>query len=214
MSRRMSVRGLACDSSSASGGVEMRRRMSVRGLASAMALSSLIFLPAGLWIFGVPSPGSARTTVTPPPLAVIQSMSELATTRVHLSDFIEGENGHWRGRWALHGEVLLGVNLGDASYVQSLPDKHEAVLRLPQPHLIASKVDHERSEEIYMKSLSLTGFSDPKILRDDVWKHADRKLQQLGQEPGYAERAKVQAERVLQELFNGIGWKVRFEWEG
>lgn len=186
----------------------MRYGFSVGGMTSAMALSALVVLPAGFWVFT-----AARAAVAPPSLAAIQSMSDLATTRVHITDVIEGENAHWRGKWSLHGEVILGVSLGDATYGQSQPDKREAVLRLPQPHLIAVKVDHERSEEMSMKSLTYVGFSDPKLLRDDVWKHADRKLQRLGMEPGYVERAKVQAERVLQNLFNGIGWKVRFEWE-
>ena len=37
--------------------------------------------------------------------------SELATARVHVSDVIEGENQHFKGRWLLHGEVILGVDL-------------------------------------------------------------------------------------------------------
>jgi hypothetical protein len=180
-------------------------------MASAMALSGLFFLPAGLWMCGVPSPGASGAAV-PPSLAVIQSMSELATTRVHINDFIEGENKHWHGKWSLHGEVLLGVDLTAAKYVHSDAGKREAVLRLPPPRVISSKIDHDRSDEVFMKSLSWTGFSNPNVLRDEVWKQADAKIQRLGQEPGYAERAKVQAERTLQQLFEGVKWKVRVEW--
>jgi hypothetical protein len=206
--------GRVADAITATGDRAMRRGISVGGLASAMTLSGLFFLPAGFWILGIQPPGMAKPLAPPPPLSVIQNISELATTRVHISDFIEGESKHWRGRWQLHGEVLMGVNLAEVSYLRCDPEKREAVLRLPAPHLIACKVDHERSDEIYMKSLSYFGFSDPKLLRDEVWRHADRKLQQLGQEPGYLERARLQAERVLQQLFQGAGWKVGFEWEG
>ena len=191
----------------------MRRGISVRGLTSAMALSGLVFLPAGLWVFGVPLPGATKAAVPPPSLSLIQTMSELATTRVHVSDVIEGENGHWKGRWTLHGEVILGVDLSMVSYIQAQPEKREAILSLPPPHLISSKVDHERSEEISMKAVAWLPTSSPKVLRDEVWKRADREIQRLGQEPAHMERAKVQAERVLRELFRGAGWTVRFEWK-
>ncbi len=190
----------------------MRHGITISGMASAMVLSGLAFLPAGLWVFGVPLPGSARAA-GPPPLAAIQNISDLATARVHINDFIEGENRHWRGKWSLHGEVVLGVNLSDAKYLRCDSTTREAVLSLPSPRVISSKIDHERSDEVYMRSLSWTGFSDPKVLRDEVWKRADAKMLQLGQQPGYAERAKVQAERVLEQLFDGLKWKLRVEWQ-
>ncbi len=147
---------------------------------------------------------------------MVQSLSELATARIHISDSIEGANAHYRAKWALHGEVILGVDLSKAAYRKIDSDKRKAVLELPLPRLISSKVDHDRSEELYVKTLSvLAVFSDPKLLRDEVWKEANRKIERLGQEePGYMERAKVQAERVLLELFTGVGWTVSVEWQG
>jgi hypothetical protein len=142
-----------------------------------------------------------------------QSLSELATARVHLSDYIEGENDHYIGRWTLHGEIVLGVDLSSVRYVKIDEKAKRATLHLPQPHLISSKVDHERSEEVFVKSKVWVPTSSKKALRDEVWKQADRKIQRLGQEPGYMERAKVQAERVLGQLFDGVGWKVDFEWD-
>jgi Protein of unknown function (DUF4230) len=191
----------------------MRRGISIRGLTSAFTLSALVFVPFGLWSFGILPPGFANAAALPPSITVIQSMSELATSRVHISDFIDGENDHYKGRWTLHGEVILGVDLSNVTYIESHPDKREAVLSLPQPHLVSGKVDHERSEEVYVKAVAWVPLSSPQALRDDVWKHADRKIQRLGQEPDYMECAKVQAERVLQKLFKGIGWNVRFEWK-
>jgi hypothetical protein len=86
-----------------------------------------------------------------------------------------------------------------------------AILHLPDPHLISSKVDHERSDELYVRSKAWVPTSDKKRLRDEVWKEADRKIQRLGQEAGYMERARVQAERALVQLFEGVGWRVDFE---
>lgn len=192
----------------------MRHGVSRGGLTSAFALSALFLVPTVLWVYGVPVPW-VKAAPPPPPLAVVQSLSELATARIHISDSLEGENKHYRGKWLLHGEAILGVDLSKAAYRGIDTDKRKAVLVLPLPRLLSSKVDHDRSEELYVKSLSFLAWtSDPKVLRDEVWKQADRKIERLGQEPGYMERAKVQAERVLLELFNGVGWTVNVEWQG
>jgi Protein of unknown function (DUF4230) len=193
----------------------MRRGVTTGGLVSAFTISVVICLPFAFWILGIRPPGFARAAMAPPPaLSLIQSMNELATTRVHISDTIEGANNDYRGKWTLHGECILGVNLAEAAYLQSRPEKREAVLRLPQPHLISSKVDHERSEELYINWVSWMPLSSKQLLRDAVWKHADYKLQRLAHDQGYLERAKVQAERALHQLFQGVGWNVSFEWEG
>ncbi len=161
------------------------------------------------------APGTALGAIGPPPpsIAQIQGLSELATTRVHIQDVIEGENNHYIGRWTLHGEVVLGVDLSSARYLKTDKDGKRATLHLPQPHVISSKVDHDRSEEISIKWKAWVPTSSPQILRDEVWKNADRKIERLGKEIGYMERAKVQAERVLGQLFEGVGWKVDFEWQ-
>jgi hypothetical protein len=195
--------------------VARNRGMTFQGLVCAIALALLTFLPLALWLSGVSVPGrEPGGSNPPPPIAQIQSLSDLATTRVHISDSIEGENDHFQGRWALHGEVVLGVDLSKVRYGRSDREARRVTLILPQPHLVSGKVDHDRSEErsLDAKVPSATWRSSPKSLRDEVWKQADRKIRRLGQEPGYVERAKVQAERVLIRLFEGVGWKVEFEW--
>lgn len=191
------------------------RALSFKGLVSAFSIAILFFVPLALWLIGVPVPGSPRTASSKPPpsIAQIQSMSDLATTRVHLSDYIEGENNHYSGRWSLHGEVILGVDLSAVRYANVDNEARRAILQIPQPHVISSKVDHERSEEVYLKAKVWMPMSDKRLLRDEVWKQADRKIEKLGHETGYMERAKVQTERALEQLFEGVGWKVDCEWQ-
>jgi hypothetical protein len=191
----------------------MSQALTLRGLVSAFFLSVLL-VPIGLWLSGVPSPVAAGAAAAPPSLAVIQTMSELATTRVHISDVIEGATRDFRGKWSVHGEAILGVNLAEAVYLHTQPEKREAVLRLPQPHLISSKVDHQRSDELYIHWVSWVPFRSKQVLRAEVWRQADAKVSRLADEPRYKERAKVQAERVLAELYSGLGWKVRIAWDG
>lgn len=193
----------------------MRRGLTIKGLASAFTLSALVGV-AGLWMLGVPPPSMGKPPPPPPPIAVIRHMSHLVSLNVHVSDFLEGETRHHRGRWLLHGECMLGVDLSAAAYVQTRPETREAVLRLEQPRLIASKVDHERSVELYVKSRGWgRGFlSSPQLLREKCWAEGDKKIARLGQQPEHLERARRQAEAVLQQLFQGVGWKVRVEWTG
>lgn len=126
----------------------------------------------------------------------------------------QGENLDYHGEWKLDGDVILGVDLANVAYGNVNNEKREAVLRLPQPHLIMAKVDHLRSQQLSIKTRAWIPLSSREVLRDEVWLAGDRKIEQLAQEePGYTERAKVQAERVLETLFKGVGWTVSFEWE-
>jgi hypothetical protein len=192
----------------------MRRGISIRGLAIAFALSLLFFVPAALWLLGIPFPGGNKDSVLPPSISVIRGMKDLVASEVHISDTIEGYNDHYKGKWSLHGEVLLGIDLSKVAYLANDPVKRTATLRLPSPHVVTHKVDHEHSEELYVNALvPWASLSSRQILRDEVWKMADRKLEQLGEEPGYKASTKVQAEGVLRKLFEGMGWTVTFEWQ-
>jgi hypothetical protein len=193
----------------------MRRGgLSAKGVIAAFSTAGVVFVPAVLWLLGVPPPQFAHAAAPPPPIAVIQHMSDLCTARVHLSDTIEAANNHHTGRWLIHSEILIGVDLAKAAYAEIRPDSRQAVLRLPQPRILASKVDHDRSQELYVKSRGWGRgwLSSPQLVRERIWAEADRKLQRLGGQPDHIEKARQQAERVLQQLFQGVGWKVRCEW--
>ena len=181
-------------------------------LPALTGIGTLSAVLMGLWTYGVPFP-HAKTTPEPlpPSIAQIQSMSDLATTRVHISDVFEHADDSYKGRWSLHGDVILGVDLSTAQLITQ-PEKRHATLILAAPHLVSAKVDHERSQELSVKSISWWPFSSSESLKEEVWRLADRRLQLLGQEPGYMQQARLQAEHVLTKLFDGAGWRVDFQW--
>lgn len=148
-----------------------------------------------------------------PPIARIQEMSDLATQRVHLSDSITGENGHWKVRWMLHGEAVLGVDLSQARYASIDEKNRTATIALPSAHLISSKVDHHRSAELSVTQKTWIPSPGLKSLRDDVWRYADEKVARLVAHDGYLEATNLQAERVLSKLFRDMGWNVKCEWK-
>jgi hypothetical protein len=191
---------------------------SVMKLRMAFALALVALVPLTMWLTGVQPPGQSPPASPPlPPIVQVQSMSELATTRVRIADGLDGENENWRVKWALHGEVVLGVDLSQAQYAEVSAGNRTATLSLPLPHLISSKVDHERSTELHARSkwwipVPPDGPPGLQSLRDEVWKHGDVKIQQLGQQEGYKQTTRVNTERVLNGLFEPLGWKVKYQW--
>jgi Protein of unknown function (DUF4230) len=184
------------------------RRVSFLRLVGAIIVSIVVLVPLAMVVAGLntPPPGPPL-----PPLAIVRGMSELVTLLIHLSTSIEGGNNHWETKYLIHGESLLGVDLSQVEYRDVDPVKRRAVLRLPLPHLVMSKVDHNRSEEMYMRSKVLFP-CDPQVVRAEVYKAADAKLERLAQDAAYVKQAKQQTQVVLKELFQGVEWNVRLEW--
>jgi hypothetical protein len=185
---------------------------SLAELAVVAALALLIFVPLFLSTSGVQPKFIPAPASTPPPIVRIQGMSHLANTKVHITDSIAGENGHYRGKWGLHGEVVIGTDLSRAQYLSADSAKGEAVLLLPTPQVIATKVNHDRSEELYLRQQTVVPLSSPKVFRDEVWMQADQKIRRLGQDPSYVQQAKGDCQRVLEPLYQQLGWRLRIEW--
>jgi hypothetical protein len=197
-------------------GLELGPTMKKLQFVMMVPLLLLIVVPLALWMSGVKPPGWHDLGPPLPPIIRIQAMSDLATTRVLISDFIEGQNEHFEGKWLLYGEATLGVDLSKTSYSAVNDATRTATLTLPAPHLVSWKVDPERSTEIYVRGRGyfqwMVSAGNRQMLRDEVWKQADRKIQRLAQDPGYSEIAKLQAEKVLRGLFGGLQWTIAFQW--
>lgn len=166
---------------------------------------------AGFWLAYAGVSEEERPPV--PPISRIQAMSDLATLRVQIADSFTGENEHWEVRWMLHGEAVLGVDLSQAAYTSIDRQNRKATLSLPAPHVISSKVDHHRSTETGVKQRTWLPSPGLKALRDEAWQHADEKVARLAQHDGYLEATSLQAERVLNKLFQDTGWSVTCEWQ-
>jgi Protein of unknown function (DUF4230) len=194
----------------------MRRQgITFTGMTMAFLFSIASLVPAGLWCAGVERPWVTQPPKPQPPaIAMITVLSELATTKVHISTQLIGDNRAYHAEYKVDGDVILGIDLSKVAYVHVNGDKREVVLRLPNPHLIMARVDHLASRELSITPKGWITLSSKQAFHDEAWWQADRKINRLArEEPGYAERAKVQAERVLETLFKGLGWAVSFEYE-
>jgi hypothetical protein len=191
----------------------MIRFLSISRLTTAFTLSLLIFARLGIWWLGSPDTTAVREFKAVPAIAAIQQLSELAAIHKHIITTIEGENRHHKGKWHLEGDVILGVDLSKAYYVATDPVARTSILRLPQPHLVSHKVDHDRSFEVSLNSKTWIPLSSQKSMRDDVWAAADRKIQKIGQVPENLIEVKAQAQTVLKNLFDGAGWAITLQWQ-
>lgn len=147
-----------------------------------------------------------------PAISQIQMLSDLATLRVQLTDSMKGENNRWDVQWLLHGEAVLGVDLSKAAYASIDESSRIAFILLPEPHLISSKVDHDRSMELIAKRKTWVPLPGLKSLRDDAWKHGDPIIANLALDDNYVLAAKLQTEKVIKDLFSGTGWQMKCEW--
>lgn len=175
-----------------------------------LVILAIVFM-VGFWLAQAEVPEVRRSPV--PPISLVQEMSDLATLRVHLHDYMRGENMYWKVCWMLHGEAVLGVDLSQAAYTSVDKKNCKAALLLPSPHVICSKVDHYRSAEMTAKQKTWIPSPGLKSLRDEVWQHADAKVACLAQHDGYLEATELQAERVLNGLFRDAGWNISYEWQ-
>jgi hypothetical protein len=103
---------------------------------------------------------------------------------------------------------------GRALDEKSDQEKMLATVVLPQPHLVASKIDHDRSRLLNVegKVYFASWRSTPDSLKASVWPSAERHVQELGQTPDHIAAARERAEYVLAKFFEGFGWKVEVKW--
>jgi hypothetical protein len=192
----------------------MRRGISFKGMVAAFMVAIVSLVPLAMLVAGVQLPRTPPPGPSLPPLAIVRRASKLVGTESHITTYVEGGNDHWETKYLVHGDLQFGVDLSTAFYTHVDPMKRQASLRLPPAHMLMWRIDHDRSEELFMRRKVWYATSDPQLVRALVWKFADHKLERLGrEEPSYVKQAKEQTERVLGELFEGVNWAIRIEWE-
>ena len=177
-----------------------------------IAISVMVTSVCGLMMY-LSLTGKNEVSKPVPAIAQIQMLSDLATLKVHLSDSMKGENNRYEVQWLLHGEGVLGVDLSKATYLTVDQSNCSAQILLPEPHLVASKIDHDRSVELNAKRKTWVPLPGLKSLRDEVWQHGDPIIARLAFDESYVAAAKLQTEKVIEDFFAGTGWTIECQWE-
>lgn len=185
----------------------------------ALILILLLGATAGISAFiavryGAPAPAPVYVS-TGPTIIQLQGLSELTTTRIHIVDVLTGEGETHRGSWIICGDALVGCDLSKCQIIAKDDVKRIATIRLPFPRVISSQVDHEKTKtwNIDTKTWIPWKWDEQSDLQDGAMHHAQKLIEFAAADAKYADSSKAQAEVVIRNMYDLVGWQVSVEWE-
>ncbi len=150
---------------------------------------------------------------TGPTIDHIQSLNQLVSTKVSISDVLTGEGEGVRGIWLIKGDALIGIDLSDADV--QIPDKKErlAILHLRQPTVLSARVDHERTMTWDVQRTTWIPWQgDKDRLRDKAMYHAQKLVEFAANQPALTEEARRNASKALSDIYRSVDWQVEIRW--
>lgn len=176
-------------------------------------LAAAMFIIATV-LFLFPERKPISITSTGPTVERLQRLSHLATMRVLVADVLTGEAEGCRGSWLVKGDGLLGVDLGRATIVEKDERSRQASIRLPQPEVLQSRVDHDKTRTWQVERTSWIPWKgDQDQLRDQVMREAQALVAHAAASDENIRQAKTGAENVIRAFYEEVGWDVRVVWE-
>lgn len=144
----------------------------------------------------------------------IQALSKLETSRYTLEKIIDAEsNSGWLPRWLVgeklifiaHGEVAGGIDLGRLGADDVTISGDHISLRLPEPEVLYTRLDNERSR-VYNRESGLLTRPD-EDLESRVRATAERTLRASALEDGVLQSARENARKSLGALLGSLGYE-------
>ncbi len=145
----------------------------------------------------------------------LERLAHLVTTRVYVADVLVGEGRGCRGAWLIKGDAVLGIELRRAKVIEKDEVARRAVVRLPQPDVLQSRVDHYKTRAWEVLRTSWIPWStDEDRLRDEVMRQAQTLVGDAARSAENISQAKTSAETTLRAFYEEFGWQVQFVWDG
>jgi hypothetical protein len=108
-----------------------------------------------------------------PTVERLERLSQFVTMRVYVADVLTPESQGYRGAWLIRGDALIGVDLSRALVTKKDKQTRQAVVLLPPPRVLLSRVDHDRTKTWEVRRTAWVPWSgDQDALRDSVMLHA------------------------------------------
>ena len=150
----------------------------------------------------------------------VRELAVLTTLRVPVSDVVESKiNGYTGGIsviLAVRGEVLLGVDCAQVQILKQDPNSNWIRVRLPRPAPLTCGIDHSgtRLYSIDRHGLwILSPLQRPSEAAVNLaYADAENFIREASQNPQMVERARLHAEKILQDCAHRIGWRVEIDW--
>jgi hypothetical protein len=175
-------------------------------LAAAAVLLVIVYYRA-------PKPSAIQITSQGPTIERLARLMHLVTTRIYISDVLTGEGEGCRGAWLIRGDALIGVDLRQAKITDKDFQTRQATICLPQPEVLQSRVDHERTRTWEVRKTTWVPWGgDPDSLRDNVMRQGQRLVAAAAGSPENLAHAKMVAEAILRGFYEEVGWQVRIVW--
>jgi len=148
-----------------------------------------------------------------PTVERLEKLSDLVTSRVYIADVLTGDDGYYHGAWLIKGDAIMGVDLSHAHIADKNDETKAATVVLPQPRIIQSRVDHQRSRTWEVKRKAWTPWGgNESNLRDNVMLEAQNLVANAAQAPDNVAHARANADAAIKNFYHEIGWDVVVIW--
>jgi hypothetical protein len=148
-----------------------------------------------------------------PTIERLQHLRSLVVVRVCVADVLTADGEGYRGAWLIKGDALIGVDVGKGEVVDKDEAARTATVRLPQPAVVQSRVDHERTRTWEVEKTTWVPWrGNPDRLRDEVMQHAQRLVGTAAAADENILQARTMAEAIVQGIYQEVGWQVTVEW--
>ena len=187
------------------------------GAAAGAAVLAYFLLPFP-WIRPTDSPAITQQLLS---VQRVQRLSQLTTLKLQVADAqvtrLQGHTGSIQAVLVVRGQVNVGVDLALARFEQVQSARQRAVLVLPAPQVQSIGLDHEHTRLIGvwpegLWQLAPGGRDADTAAVNLAYRQAQRALGDVANDPALLQRARQQAEQVLQAFFQALGWEVRIRW--
>ncbi len=183
-----------------------------------ITLATIVLLVfAGFWLKRhFLDPEKTEVTSLAPTIEDIQTLSELVTNRVYVSDILKGSNKDYEGVWAINGDALITIDLAKSELINLDEKSKTATLILPLPKVTSPRVDHSRSNVGFIKGKGfapLRNTASRAKMIDDAMEEGQNIIAQAASKPEIISNAKRQATLIIQNLYLKVGWKIKIQWK-
>jgi hypothetical protein len=151
-----------------------------------------------------------------PTVEEIESLTELVSNRIYVSDILKGSNIDYEGIWVINGDALITIDLSKAIIIDKHEEAKTATITLPLPKVVSARIDHERTKSGGIKGLRfapLRNTDNRAKIVDDAMQEAQAVIEKAANRPEIIENAKKQAELNIQVLYSKVGWNVSVKWQ-
>jgi len=149
-----------------------------------------------------------------PTVEQLERLSHLVSLKIFVADILTATGPNYRGSWLVKGDALLGIDLGTASVPERDDGHRVATVLLPLPSVISARVDHNKTKTWDVEKTTWKPWAEGESkLRDEAMRQAQALVEHAAASEETINRAKTNAEGVIRNLYEMVGWTVRIKWK-